>query len=89
MTDSRRNIEALIIPCETQARELDAKLLLACFAAERGFTVIVGSKKEINKRIARLPRSIFVSKSLTRRNLLMYELLPRLGHAGSLCRDRR
>ncbi len=81
MTGSQRNIEVLIIPCETQARELDAKLLLACFAAERGFTVIVGSKKEINKRIARLPRSIFVSKSLTRRNLLMYELLPRLGHA--------
>jgi surface carbohydrate biosynthesis protein len=71
----------LIIPCETQARELDAKLLLAAFAAERGFSVIVGSKKEINKRIGSWPRSIFLSKSLTRRNLLNYELLERLGHA--------
>ena len=72
--------EILIIPCETQARELDAKLLLACFAAERGFTVITGSKKEINKRIGSMPRSLFVSKSLTRRNVLIYELLDRLGH---------
>jgi surface carbohydrate biosynthesis protein len=75
------NADVLVIPCETQAREFDAKLLLSCFAAERGFGVIVGSKKEINKRIGSLPRSIFVSKSLTRRNLLNYELLDRLGHA--------
>jgi surface carbohydrate biosynthesis protein len=73
--------DVLIIPCETQARELDAKLLLAAFAAERGFSVLVGSKKEINKRIGSLPRSIFVSKSLTKRNRLNYELLDRLGHA--------
>jgi surface carbohydrate biosynthesis protein len=72
--------QALIIPCETQAREFDAKLLLACFAAERGFRAITGSKKEINKRIGSMPRSLFVSKSLTRRNVLMYELLDRLGH---------
>jgi len=73
--------DVLIIPCETQVREFDAKLLLACFAAERGFSVLVGSKKEINRRIGSLPRSIFVSKSLTKRNLLNYELLRRLGHA--------
>ena len=76
----------LIVPCETQVREFDAKLLLACFAAERGFSVLVGSKKEINKRIGSLPRSIFVSKSLTKRNLLNYELLHRLGH-GVICGD--
>lgn len=74
------NERVLIIPCETQAREFDAKLLLGCFAAERGFRVIVGSKKEINKRIGSLPRSIFLSKSLTKRNLLIYSLLDRLGH---------
>ena len=74
------NADVLIIPCETQAREFDAKLLLSAFAAERGFSVIVGSKKEINKRIGSLPRSIFLSKSLTKRNLLNYELLDRLGH---------
>jgi surface carbohydrate biosynthesis protein len=70
----------LTIPCETQAREFDAKLLLSCFAAERGHHVVVGSKKAINARIARFPRSVYVSKSLTNRNLLMYGLLERLGH---------
>ncbi len=50
------NGRVLIIPCETQAREFDAKLLLSCFAAEQGFRVIVGSKKEINKRIGSLRR---------------------------------
>ena len=32
----------LIVPVETQVRELDAKLLLSCVAAERGFPVIMG-----------------------------------------------
>ncbi len=36
------NPDVLVIPCETQAREFDAKLLLACFAAERGHAVVVG-----------------------------------------------
>jgi surface carbohydrate biosynthesis protein len=70
----------LTIPCETQAREFDAKLLLACFAAERGYRVVVGSKKAINVRAGSLPPSIYLSKSLTSRNFLMYELLERLGH---------
>jgi surface carbohydrate biosynthesis protein len=71
----------LVVPCETQAREFDAKLLLSCVAAERGFSVIVGSKKQINRRMASLPRSIYLSKSLTKRNLLNYEMLQKMGHA--------
>jgi surface carbohydrate biosynthesis protein len=71
---------SLIIPAETQNREFDAKLLLACFAAERGFAAVVGSKKEINLRLGSLPRSIFLSKSLTNRNLRLYEILENLGH---------
>ncbi len=75
------NSDVLVIPCETQAREFDAKLLLACFAAERGHPAIVGSKKAINLRLGSLPRSIFLSKSLTKRNLLTYGVLERLGHS--------
>ena len=73
--------DVLVIPCETQAREFDAKLLLACFAAERGHRVVIGSKKAINLRLGSLPRSIFLSKSLTKRNLLTYGVLERLGHS--------
>jgi hypothetical protein len=35
----------LIIPVENQVRELDPKLLLACVAAKRGFTCIIGSHR--------------------------------------------
>ena len=41
-------ISTLILPVENQTRELDAKLLLACAAAERGFPVIIGSRALIH-----------------------------------------
>ncbi|MDJ0785977.1 MAG: hypothetical protein QNK05_04175 [Myxococcota bacterium] len=71
----------LLLPCETQARELDAKLLLAAFAAERGFRVVVGAKKELDRCIGAFPRGIYLSKSLTVRNRVAYQTLRRLGHA--------
>lgn len=70
----------LIIPCETQSREFDAKLLLACMGAERGFRVIVGAKKEIDRRLASLPRATYLSKGLTGRNWKTHQLLLGLGH---------
>ena len=45
----------LILPVEIFNREFDAKVLLACFAAERGFSVIFGAKREINLNLASFP----------------------------------
>ncbi|MEE9122543.1 MAG: hypothetical protein V3U56_14880, partial [Syntrophobacteria bacterium] len=56
--------KALIIPVENQVRELDARLLLACVAARREISSIIGPKRDIESRIASFPRSIFLSKSL-------------------------
>jgi surface carbohydrate biosynthesis protein len=70
----------LIIPVENQVRELDPKLLLACIAARRGFTVIIGSHREIDLRIASLPRSLYLNKSMTDRNLKMFRIMRNLGH---------
>ena len=42
----------LILPCETQVRELDAKLLLASVAAERGYAPIVGSRITLSETFA-------------------------------------
>ena len=39
---------SVIIPIEGQARELDAKLLLAAVAAERGYRAILGSRNHIH-----------------------------------------
>ena len=39
----------LLIPVENQVRELDAKLLLACVAAKRDLTSIIGPQTENRK----------------------------------------
>ena len=70
----------LIIPVESQVRELDPKLLLACVAAERGFTVFLGSKTEVGLRIASFPRSIYLGKSMTAQSIKMFGTLKNLGH---------
>ncbi|MCU0604464.1 MAG: hypothetical protein MUC33_17575 [Desulfobacterales bacterium] len=70
----------LIIPVENQVRELDPKLLLACIAARRGFTSIIGSHREIDFRIASFPRGLYLNKSMTERNLKMFQIMHRVGH---------
>ena len=70
----------LIIPVENQVRELDPKLLLACVAARRGFSSLIGSHREIDFRIAAFPRSLYLCKSFTVMNLKMFRIMDRLGH---------
>jgi surface carbohydrate biosynthesis protein len=70
----------VIIPSETQSREFDAKLLLACALAERGFPCIVGSRNEIHIAISRLPRSIYLGKDVRHSSDRISGILKRLGH---------
>ena len=70
---------ALILPVESQVRELDAKLLLGCVAAERGFPVILGSRNHIGYRAARLPRGVYLAKG-GRSQQRLFRILRRLGH---------
>ncbi len=70
----------LIIPVENQVRELEAKLLLACAAALRGHSAVIGWKGHIDQRIAWFPRGIYFLKSMTKQNLRMVRILRRLGH---------
>lgn len=72
-------LRPLIIPIEEQSRELDAKLLLASVAAERGFQVIVGSRHEIHLQAARLPAGIYYAKSFRPVSLRMFDILRGLG----------
>jgi surface carbohydrate biosynthesis protein len=71
---------ALLVPVENQVRELDAKLLLACIAAQRGISSILGPKREMEFRIASFPRSIFLSKSLRIGNRKFFPTALMLGH---------
>jgi len=54
----------LILPIETKARELYGKLLLACFAAERGWGVVVGGKQATRGEQNLLPKGTFIEKSI-------------------------
>ncbi len=71
---------SLIIPVENQVREFDPKLLLACIAARRGFSTMIGSRWEIDNRIASFPRSIYLSKSMTARGGKMLQIMHKIGH---------
>ena len=70
----------LLIPVENQVRELDPKLLLACIAARRGFSSVIGSRRQVDFRIASFPKGIYLSKSMTVRSIKMFKILRKLGH---------
>jgi surface carbohydrate biosynthesis protein len=70
----------LLIPVENQVRELDPKLLLACVAARRGFSSIIGSRRELEFRIDTYPKSIYLSKSMTGRSLIFFRIARKFGH---------
>jgi surface carbohydrate biosynthesis protein len=70
----------LLIPVENQVREFDAKLLLACIAANKGFSSVIGSRREMEFRIASFPRSLYLSKSMTIRSALLFKVAHRVGH---------
>lgn len=70
----------LIIPVENQVRELDAKILLSCFAAEMGFPVIIGSRAYTHFSVGSMPRGVYVAKSMRGLSNLMFRILRKLGH---------
>lgn len=72
--------KTVILPCETKSREFDAKLLLACFIAEKGIRVIVGAKKVIDGLALSLPKGIYVGKSLTAKSVTVLRMFRRLGY---------
>ena len=72
--------KSLIIPVESQRRELDSKLLLACNAAKRGFSVWIGPKEEIESRIASFPRGIYLAYRMKSGNSKIFKIIRLLGH---------
>jgi len=71
----------LVLAVENLVREFDAKLLLACAAAERGFACIVGSRTRVDFMAGQFAPGIYFSKSMTSKSALMFRLLRRLGSA--------
>jgi surface carbohydrate biosynthesis protein len=76
----KNRASTLIIPVESQVRELDAKILLSCIAAERGFPVIMGSRAYAHFQVASVPRGIYLAKSMRSLSSSMFKILRQLGH---------
>ncbi len=74
------SFDTLLIPVESQVRELDAKIFLACVAAEQGFNTIIGSRAHIHHYASRVRNAIYVAKSMRRFSNRMFTILHGLGH---------
>lgn len=70
----------LIIPVESQVREMDAKLLLASCAVERGYRVVIGSRAYVHFAMAEIERGIYLAKSMRGLSEVMFRLIRGLGH---------
>lgn len=79
MKESHKKVP-LIIPVESQWREFDAKLLLACIAAARGYPVLIGPNREIESRIASFPKGIYFAYRMKSGNAKFFRILAKLGH---------
>jgi surface carbohydrate biosynthesis protein len=69
----------IMIPVELQGRELEPKLLLACVAANRGFSTLIGPRREMHFHIPSFPNSIYLSKSTTNASRNVFRNLKSLG----------
>ena len=74
------NKPPFLIPVENQVRELDAKLLLACFAADQGHVTYIGYKGAIDGYINSFPRGVYFAKSVTERSVKILRIAHLLGH---------
>lgn len=65
----------VLLPVETQSRELDAKLLLACYLARAGMKTIIGSRQTMHNEIASIPQGIYLGKDFRRPSLRIFRIL--------------
>tara|TARA_B110000238_G_scaffold193133_1_gene229215 strand:- start:2679 stop:4034 length:1356 start_codon:yes stop_codon:yes gene_type:complete len=70
----------LLIPVESQVRELDGKILLACAAAEKGFNSIIGSRAYIHHHCSKVHDAVYLAKSMRRFSDRMFKIMHGLGH---------
>ena len=70
----------LLMPVENQVRELDSKLLLACIAAQRGFSSVIGPRREMHIKITAFPRSIYLAKSIPVHRNIIFRIMRKFGH---------
>ncbi len=71
--------KVLYLPMEIASRELDARLLLAVIAVERGLEVVLGQKWLMERNVGRMTPGIYLSKTLTVRDAKVLNQARRAG----------
>jgi surface carbohydrate biosynthesis protein len=71
----------IVLPSETQSREFDAKLLLACMLAEKQLPTVVGSRIAIHNSMHRLSPAIYIAKDFRKASSRIFRILGGLGAA--------
>lgn len=72
----------LLIPVEIKAREFDAKILFSCFAAERGYEVLIGQRQSLYRDV--LPVScpgVLIEHDVTAAHKSTFPDVMKFGHA--------
>lgn len=57
--------KVIYLPVEIKAREFHSRLLVASYAAAKGYAVVFGKKSEVVKAMAVLPSGVVIDKSIT------------------------
>lgn len=65
----------IYIPVEVKNREFNSRLLLASYAVENGFDVVIGDQRKLTMLLDSLPCGIYFDKSLSKNKLKRYEYL--------------
>ena len=73
----------LYLPIEIKNREFHAKLLLACFAARQGFTVLIGEQNEISFLSPWFPRGVVLDKGVAPVNVRYLKRYSDLGYCNT------
>jgi surface carbohydrate biosynthesis protein len=71
----------LYLPMEIASRELDARLLVALFAVNAGFEVVMGQKWLLQKNAGRMPKGTWIFKTLTPGDAEKMAFVARYGHS--------
>lgn len=80
MNNSRRLDKWLFIPVEVKVRELQAKTLLACLAADRGYKVVIGEAHAVRDSLHLLPAGVILEKGVAPAPVETFTKFRRLGN---------
>ena len=63
----------IFIPIETAVRELDGKLLVAFYLIEKGYRVIIGSRRGVFRELNHYSKALFLAKSVSKEHENIYK----------------